>query len=72
MKPVKERIATVAVFLANGFGIGAWAVEVPRIKEHLSLSDASLGMALFGSTPASRSFRSIAALPLVEIGRAHV
>lgn len=44
---VRERIATLAVFLANGFGIGAWAVEVPRIKESLALSDASLGIALF-------------------------
>ncbi|OLL32388.1 MFS transporter [Burkholderia sp. SRS-W-2-2016] len=44
---VKERIATLGVFLANGFGIGAWAVEVPRIKESLALSDASLGLALF-------------------------
>jgi MFS family permease len=47
MKPVNERVATLAVFLANGFGIGAWAVEVPRIKESLSLSDTSLGIALF-------------------------
>ncbi|MBB5417971.1 MFS family permease [Paraburkholderia atlantica] len=44
---VRERIATLAVFLANGFGIGAWAVEVPRIKESLALSDTSLGVALF-------------------------
>ncbi|MBB5504586.1 MFS transporter [Paraburkholderia atlantica] len=43
----RERIATLAVFLANGFGIGAWAVEVPRIKESLALSDTSLGVALF-------------------------
>jgi MFS family permease len=47
MKPVKERFATLAVFLANGFGIGAWAVEVPRIKAGLSLSDTTLGLALF-------------------------
>jgi MFS family permease len=47
MKPVRERFATLAVFLANGFGIGAWAVEVPRIKAALSLSDTTLGLALF-------------------------
>ncbi|CAE6809823.1 MFS transporter [Paraburkholderia haematera] len=45
--PLKERVATLGVFLANGFGIGAWAVEVPRIKESLLLSDSSLGIALF-------------------------
>jgi MFS family permease len=47
VKPLRERIATIGVFLANGFGIGAWAVEVPRIKESLALSDTSLGIALF-------------------------
>ncbi|RFU45213.1 MFS transporter [Paraburkholderia sp. DHOC27] len=59
MRPVKERFATLAVFLANGFGIGAWAVEVPRIKEHLALSDASLGIALF-----SFALGAIVAMPL--------
>jgi hypothetical protein len=59
MKPIKERIATLAVFLANGFGIGAWAVEVPRIKEHLALSDASLGIALFAF-----ALGAIVAMPL--------
>lgn len=59
MKPVKERLATLAVFLANGFGIGAWAVEVPRIKEHLALSDASLGIALFAF-----ALGAIVAMPL--------
>ena len=47
VKPLRERVATIGVFLANGFGIGAWAVEVPRIKESLALSDTSLGIALF-------------------------
>jgi MFS family permease len=59
MKPVNERIATIAVFLANGFGIGAWAVEVPRIKESLALGDASLGIALFAF-----ALGAIVAMPL--------
>ncbi|MGF6770365.1 MFS family permease [Paraburkholderia sp. GAS199] len=59
MKPVRERIATLAVFLANGFGIGAWAVEVPRIKESLALSDTSLGIALFAF-----ALGAIVAMPL--------
>jgi len=59
MRPVKERIATLAVFLANGFGIGAWAVEIPRIKESLSLSDTSLGIALFAF-----ALGAIVAMPL--------
>ena len=59
IKPLKERVATLGVFLANGFGIGAWAVEVPRIKESLSLSDASLGIALFAF-----ALGAIVAMPL--------
>jgi MFS family permease len=59
MKPVAERIATTAVFLANGLGIGAWAVEVPRIKEALSLTDTSLGIALFAF-----ALGAIVAMPL--------
>ena len=47
MKHFTERTATMAVFLANGFGIGAWAVEIPRIKERLALANSSLGLALF-------------------------
>ena len=59
MNPLKERVATLGVFLANGFGIGAWAVEVPRIKESLSLSDTSLGIALFAF-----ALGAIVAMPL--------
>ncbi len=59
VKPVSERVATTAVFLANGLGIGAWAVEVPRIKEALSLSDTALGLALFAF-----ALGAIVAMPL--------
>ncbi|KAA1007735.1 MFS transporter [Paraburkholderia panacisoli] len=59
IKPLNERIATVGVFLANGFGIGAWAVEVPRIKESLALNDTSLGLALFAF-----ALGAIVAMPL--------
>jgi MFS family permease len=58
-RPLKERVATIGVFLANGFGIGAWAVEVPRIKESLALSDTSLGIALFAF-----ALGAIVAMPL--------
>jgi hypothetical protein len=47
LKPFAGRAATTAIFLVNGVGIGAWAVEIPRIKALLALSDARLGAALF-------------------------
>lgn len=43
---LKARIATSAVFLGNGFGIGTWASQLPRFKAKLALSDGELGLAL--------------------------
>ncbi len=47
MSRFSERAATTGLFLANGLGIGAWAVAIPRIKERLGLTEAALGLALF-------------------------
>jgi MFS family permease len=46
-KPVGARIATTAVFLANGSGIGAWAASLPVLKHNLDLSASGLALALF-------------------------
>jgi MFS family permease len=40
------RWSTLAVFLADGFGIGAWAAAIPSLKHALALSDAELSLAL--------------------------
>ena len=42
-----ERAAVVAVFLANGVAIGAWAASIPALKARLALSDGALGLVLF-------------------------
>ena len=42
-----ERVAVIAVFLANGIGIGAWAACIPALKARLALSDGALGFVLF-------------------------
>jgi MFS family permease len=42
-----ERAAVVAVFLANGVGVGAWAACIPALKARLALSDGALGFVLF-------------------------
>ena len=42
-----ERGAVVAIFLANGIGIGAWAACIPALKARLALSDGALGFVLF-------------------------
>jgi MFS family permease len=45
-RPASARLATFAVFLAAGTGIGAWAACIPGIKHGLGLTDAALGVAL--------------------------
>jgi MFS family permease len=45
-RPRAQRLATAAVFLAVGTGIGAWAASIPGIKLGLGLHDAALGIAL--------------------------
>ncbi|MFZ1965387.1 MAG: MFS transporter [Roseiarcus sp.] len=45
--PWRARLATTALFFANGFGIGGWAAAIPLIKSKLALSDAQLSVALF-------------------------
>lgn len=44
--PSAARRATSALFLANGFGIGVWATQIPRLKADLGLSDGELGLVL--------------------------
>ena len=45
-RPSAARWATSALFLANGFGIGVWATQIPRLKTDLALSDGELSLAL--------------------------
>ncbi len=40
------RGATLAVFFANGIGIGSWAAAIPTLKATLALTDAELSLAL--------------------------
>jgi MFS family permease len=40
------RVATVALFVANGLGMSSWVSHIPLLKEHLELNDQLLGLAL--------------------------
>lgn len=41
-----DRAATIAMFVANGFGFGAWASSIPSLKAKFALSDGSLSLML--------------------------
>ena len=46
---VRARAGVIAMFFANGFCIGAWAVAIPEIKALFGLSDARLSMVLLAA-----------------------
>jgi MFS family permease len=64
---VAARRADFAVFVANGFGYGAWATAIPSLKTMLSLSAAQLSWALLAMSiggviamqPASRIIQKL-------------
>ena len=43
---VTARLATAGIFLANGFGIGAWAAAIPALKARHRLGEGALSLAL--------------------------
>lgn len=43
------KMAVTAVFIAHAVGFSSWAAHIPAVKAELGLSDAALGMALFGA-----------------------
>lgn len=57
---VWARAAATALFLVNGATFGSWVSRIPDVSADLSLSEAHLGLALFGVAAGA-----IAAMPLV-------
>ena len=45
-RPWRQRAAMTAVFIANGIAFGAWAGNLPRLRESANLDDAALGIVL--------------------------
>ncbi|MFG2086772.1 MFS transporter [Spirillospora sp. NPDC048824] len=45
----RARIAVTVAFAAHGLLSAAWVVRIPQIKEHLGLSEGSMGVALLGA-----------------------
>jgi fucose permease len=71
-RALSPRAATTAVFLANGFGIGAWAASIPHLKEAFRLDDGQLsGILLAFAVGAVASMPAAGALvPRSGSGRA--
>jgi hypothetical protein len=44
----RDRVAVATAFLSHSLITGSWASRIPGIKHSLDLTDAQLGVALFG------------------------
>ena len=44
-----QRAATFAAFISHGLLFASWAAHIPQVKDHLGLSDGTLGLALLGA-----------------------
>jgi MFS family permease len=62
------RWSTLAVFLADGIGIGAWAASIPPLKSALALSDAALGLALLSFAAGAIVFMPLSAALTPRLG----
>ena len=60
VSPQHARLATMAAFFVNGGAMAAWAANIPSVREHLGLSETTLGFALLGIAVGSVSALSIA------------
>src|SRR5208337_4033946 len=59
---IRARLGVTAIFFANGFAIGAWAVAIPLVKALFGLSDATLSLVLFAAGAGA-----IAAIPVAGL-----
>ena len=64
----RDRIATSALFFANGFGFGGWSAAIAPMKEALGLSNGELGLLLFTMAAGAVSFMPLAGLVGQRLG----
>ena len=66
-----ERTATVAAFISHGLLFASWTAHIPQVKDHLGLSDSTLGLALLGAPIGSVAAMLLIARILPRIGSKH-
>jgi MFS family permease len=64
----KDRVATSALFFANGFGFGGWSAAIAPLKGALGFSDGELGLLLFTLAAGAVSFMPLAGVVGPRLG----
>ena len=63
-----QRAAVIAVFVSHGLLFASWTAHIPQVKDHLGLSDATLGFALLGAPIGSVAAMLVVARALPRFG----
>jgi MFS family permease len=63
-----QRAATFAAFISQGLLFASWAAHIPQVKDHLGLSDGTLGLALLGAPLGSVTAMLVVARVLPRLG----
>jgi MFS family permease len=63
-----QRAATVAVFVSHGLLFASWSAHIPQVKQHIGLTDGSLGLALLGAPVGSVAAMMVVARVLPVLG----
>jgi MFS family permease len=64
----RDRIATSALFFANGFGFGGWSAAIAPMQRALGLSNGELGLLLFTLAAGAVAFMPLAGLVGSRLG----
>jgi MFS family permease len=67
-----QRAATFAAFISHGLLFASWTAHIPQVKDHLGLSDGTLGLALLGAPLGSVAAMLVAARVLPRQGSRRV
>jgi hypothetical protein len=63
-----QRAATFAAFISHGLLFASWTAHIPQVKDHLGLTDGTLGLALLGAPLGSVAAMMVAARLLPRLG----
>jgi len=63
-----QRAATVATFVSHGLLFASWTAHIPQIKDHIGLTDGSLGLGLLGAPVGSVAAMLVVARVLPALG----
>jgi predicted MFS family arabinose efflux permease len=72
MRSQAARVATTAMFVGNGCLVGAWAANLPRIREAYSLSDSGLGFLLLAFGVGAVAAMTMTSTIAARVGAARV